>query len=121
MAPGKSSLHSSCEGERGISLESQEGNQASRRIEGEISRSVSSCSRKTWFLLPCDGDLRELLRVPMGSQEYFGVWRALSGLHWGGCYGRGPHLELRRKPQVSYPVLTWDSGCVFHFKQGVRS
>ena len=36
VAPGKFSLHLSCEGERGIALESRQGNQASRRVEGGI-------------------------------------------------------------------------------------
>ena len=34
VAPGKSSLHSSCDGKRGIALESRQGNRASRHIEG---------------------------------------------------------------------------------------
>ena len=50
------------------------------------------------FLSNCDSDLRELLMVPMGSQEYFLAVRGL----WGflqGCYnGRGPHLELWQEP-----------------------
>ena len=96
VAPGKSSLHLSCEGERGIALESRQGNRASRRVEGGISRSFLSCIRKPWVPSTCDGDLRELLMVPMGSQEYCGVGRGLLGLHWGRCNGRGPHLELRR-------------------------
>ena len=41
VAPGKSSLHSTCEGERGIVLESWQGNRASRCGEGGISRSIS--------------------------------------------------------------------------------
>ena len=49
---------------------SQQGNQASRLIEGEISMSFSCCGKKPWVPLTCDGDLRELLCVPMGSQEY---------------------------------------------------
>ena len=73
VAPGKSSLHSSCEGEYEIALESRQGNRTSRRVEGWISRSFSSCGRKPWVSSTCDGDLRELLMVPMGSQEYFGV------------------------------------------------
>ena len=59
--------------------------------------------------------------VPLGSQEYCGVGRGLSGLPWGQCNGRGPHLELRQEPRGFSPVLMWVSGCVFHFKQGVRS
>ena len=37
---------------------------------------------KPWVPSTCDGDLTELLRVPMGSQEYCGVGMGLSGLHW---------------------------------------
>ena len=76
MAPGKSSLHSSFEGDSGIALESQQGNQGSRRFEGGISRSFSSCDRKPCVPWTCDGDLRELLRVPIGSLEYCGVGRS---------------------------------------------
>ena len=43
----------------------------------------------------------------MGSQEYCGFVRGPSGLHLVCCNGRGPHLELRREPKVSSPVLTW--------------
>ena len=120
-AAGKSSLYSRCEGERGIALESQQGNRASRRIEGGILRSFSRCGRKPCIPSTCDGDLKELLRVPMGCQEYCRVGRGLSGLHWVWCNERGPHLELRRDPQGSFPVLMWVSGCVYHFKRGVRS
>ena len=59
--------------------------------------------------------------MPKGSQEYCGDGRGLSGLHWGRCNGRGPHLELRWEPQGSSPVLMWVSVCVCRFKQGVRS
>ena len=120
MAPVKPSLHSSFEGERGIAIESRQGNWASSRVEGGISRSFSSCGRKLWVPSSCDGDLRELLMVPMGSQVYCGVGRGLSGLHWVWCNGRGPHLKLRWEPQDSSPVLTLISDCVCHFKQGVR-
>ena len=118
---GKLNLHSSCEGECGSALESQQGNQASIHVEGGISRSFSSCGRKLWVPSSCDGDLRELLMVPMGSQESFRVVRGLLGFLWGQCNGRGSHLQLRQEPQVSSPVLTWISGCVCSFKQGVRS
>ena len=70
VAPGKSSLLSSFKGERGIAVESRQGFQASRRIEGGILRSFSSCSRKPWVPWTCDGNLRWLLMVPMGSQGY---------------------------------------------------
>ena len=110
VAQGKSSLHSSCEGERSISLESRQGNLVSRHVEGGISRSFLSCGRKPWVTSTCDGDLRELLMVPMASQEYTGVGRGLLGLHWGRSNGKGPLLELRQEPQVSSPVLTWVMG-----------
>ena len=119
VAPGKSSLHSTCEGERGIFLESWQGNRASRCVEGGNSRSFSSCGRKPWVPSNCGGDLRELLMVPMGSQVYCGVWRGLLGLHWVWCNGRGPHLEFRREPQCSSPALMWVSRCVCYFKQEV--
>ena len=79
MAPGKFTLHSSCEGEHNIALKSQQGNQASICIQGEISRSFWSSSRKPWLPSICDSDLREVLRVFMGSQEYCGV----GGASWG--------------------------------------
>ena len=73
VVPGKSSLHSTCEGERGIALNSLQGNPASRRAEGAFSSSFSSCGRKPWVSSTCDGDLRELLIVPIGSQESSGL------------------------------------------------
>ena len=121
VAPGMSSLHSSCEGERSIALESRQGNWASRRVEGGILRSFSSCGRKPWVPSTCEADLRGLLMVPMGSKEYCEVGRVLSGIHWSRYNGRGPHLELSWESQGSSPVLTWVSGCVCHFRQGVRS
>ena len=121
VAPGQSSLHSSCEGERGIALESWQGNRASRFVEGGISTSFSSCRRKPWVPSTCFGDLTEPLMAPMGSQEYCGVGMGLPGLNWGRGKVRGPHLKLRWGPQASSPVLTSVSGCVCHFKQGGRS
>ena len=84
LSCGPREVHSPLElrGERGIALESRQGNRASRRIEGGILRYFSSCGRKPWVSSTCDGDLREVLRVPMGSQEYCGVGKGLSGLHW---------------------------------------
>ena len=82
VAPEMSSLISSCKGEPSIALQSRQGNRTSGRIEGEILRTFSSCGRKPWVHSPSDGDLRELLRVPMGSQEYCGTGKVLSELHW---------------------------------------
>ena len=120
LAPGKSSLHSNCESERGIALELCRGTGPQDALKS-ILEVFLQWGRGPWVSSTCDGDLRELLRVPMGSQEYCCVGRGLSGLHWVWCNGRGPHLKLRWKHQVSSPVLTWVSGCVCHFKQGVRS
>ena len=94
MAPGKFSLHSSCEGEHGIALESWQGNQASRGLEGVISRSFSSCGRKPWVPSTCDGDLREHLRVPMGSQEDCGVGEGNRDCSLGPAAKEGPHLSM---------------------------
>ena len=121
MSIGRSSVHSSSEGECGNALKSRQWNWASRLVEGGISRSFSSCGSKPCVQSTSDGDLSELLRVPMGSQEYCGVGRGLSGLQYLWCNGRGPHLELRWELQCSSPVQTWVLGCVCHFKQGVRS
>ena len=73
MALGNFSLLSSWEGEHGVVLQSRQGNWASRCIEGGISRSFWSCSRKPWLPSTCDSDLREILRVFMVNQEYCGV------------------------------------------------
>ena len=73
MAPGKFSLHSSWEGEHGIAVESRQGNWASRYVQGGISRSFWSCSRKPWLPWTCENDLMELLREFMGRQKYCGV------------------------------------------------
>ena len=70
VAPGKSSLHSICEGVQGIALQARQGNRASRRIERGIARSFLRCGRKPSVPSTCDGDLWELLRVPMESQVY---------------------------------------------------
>ena len=102
VAPGKSSLHSSCKEELGIALESWQGNWASRHVEGGIWRSFLSCCRKPCVHSTSDCDLIEILMEPMRSQEYCGVGRGLSGLHCGRCNGRRPHLELRQEPQVLF-------------------
>ena len=105
----------------GLYMPFQTGSQVWTCVEEWNSAFLSSCGRKPCVPSTCDGDFRELLRVPMGSQEYCGVGRGLSGFHWVWCNGRGPHRDLKWEPQGSSPVLTWVSGCVCHFKQGVRS
>ena len=106
VVPGKSGLHACGEGELIIALESWEGNRASRHVEEGLSRSLLSCGRKPRVPSTCACDLRELLRLPLRSQEYCGVGRGLLGLHWVWCNGREPHLEWRQEPQVSSPFLT---------------
>ena len=123
VAPGKFSLHSSCKGEHCIALESWQGNRASICFEGGISRSFWSCSRKPWLPSTCDSDLREFLRVFMGSQEYCGVggdsWDCTGvgakeeGLisSWGG--ENGALLDLWWETQCSSRVgtgISWTSG-----------
>ena len=120
VAPGKSGLHVSGEGEHVIALESWFGNPASRRIEAGLSRSFSGCGRKPWVPSTCAGDLRELLRVPLRSQGYCGFGRGLWGLHGVWCNGRGPHLELRQEPQGSSPFLTPIAGSLQSWDSRVR-
>ena len=90
-------------------------------IEFHISRSFSSCGRKSWVPWTSDGDLWELLLVPMGSQEYCGFGRSLLGLHCGRCNSRDLHLDLRQEPQGSYPFLTSISGYLQNWNRGVMS
>ena len=87
MAPGKSGLHVHGEGVRVISIEPWKQIRASRHVEVGLSRSFSHCGRKPWVPSTCAGDLMELLQVPLRSQEYCGVGRGLSGLHWVWCNG----------------------------------
>ena len=50
--------------------------------------------------------------VPLRSQGTCGGGRGLSGLHWGWCIGRGPHLPLRQEPQGSSDFrLRWQGPC----------
>ena len=103
VAPGKSSLHLSCEERLGIALESRQSNRASIHDEGGISRSFLSCGRKLWGPSSCQGDLRELLLVPIGIQESFHVVRGISGFLWCRYNGRGPHLLFNWEIRV--PLL----------------
>ena len=78
-------------------------NRASRRFEESISRSFSTCGRKSWVPSTCAGDYRELLRVPLRRQGYCGVGRGLSGLQWFGAMEEGEYslegLMLKLKLQ----------------------
>ena len=121
VASRKSSVHLSCKGERGIALESRQGNQASIRKKGAISMCFSSCElrQEIWVPLSCDRDLTEPLILSLASQESFRVVRGLSGFLSSWCRGLGPHPELRLETQDSSPVLTWISGFLWRFPWGV--
>ena len=56
----------------------------------------------------------------MESQEYCGVGRGLSDLHWVWCNERGPHLELRWEPQCSSRFLTSITGSLQSWNRRVR-
>ena len=108
VVPGKSGLHARGEGERVIALASWQGTRASRCVRNlEV---LSSRGRKPRVPSTSACDLRELLRLPLRSQGYCGVWRGLSGLHWVWYNGREPHLEWRQEPQCSSPFLTTIAG-----------
>ena len=110
MALGKSGLHAHCEGERVIALESWKVYRASRTVKEGLSRCFLGHGSKPWVPSTSAGGLRELLSVPLRSQGYPGVGRALSGLHWVWCNRRGPHLEWRQEPQGSAPDFL-EAGC----------
>ena len=103
MAPGKSSLHSSCEVEHNIALHSLQGNVGSRHLEGGITKSFSSCGRKPWVSSTCVGDLRELLIVPIGSQEYCRHRRGLSDSTGSGAMEE--HLISSCGGNLRFPLL----------------
>ena len=58
--------------------------------------------------------------MPLRSQGYCGVGRALSGLHWVWCNGRGPHLQLKQEPQASSPLKTPNTGSLHSWDRRVR-
>ena len=120
-APGKSSLHLSCDGEHGISLKSWSGNQATRRDEDGLLRFFSGCGSKPWVPSTSAGSLNELFRVPIKSWGYCGVRRGLLGLHWVWCSGGGPHLELRQEPQSSSAFMTSIAGSLQRWNCRVRT
>ena len=68
----------------------------------------------------CAIDLRQLLKVPLRSQGYCDVGKALLGHNWVCCNGRRPHLEWRQVPQVSFPFLTPITGSLQSWVRRVR-
>ena len=67
-----------------------------------------------------DGDLRDPLVGLQGGPVSLRVSRSPLGFHSSGCWGRGPHLEVRQEPQVSSPGPTWISGFLWGDDRGVR-
>ena len=57
------------------------------------------------FLSSCDGDLREPLGLPQGSQASFRVARGTAGFFLSRCCGMQPRLELRQETQGSSSVV----------------
>ena len=106
--------------EGGISLETLQRKRDSSCIEGKISRFFSSLAANLGFLLSYDRDLRDPLLGPQESPVAMRVARGLLGFLCSRCLSRGPHLELRREPQGSSPVLTWISRFLRSFHRGVR-
>ena len=93
---------------------------ASRTIKEGLSRCFLGYGSKPWVPSTSAGGLRELLSVPLRSQGYPGVGRALSGLHWVWCNRREPHLEWRQEPQGSSPFLTLIAGSLQSWDRRVR-
>ena len=75
---------------------------------------------KLQFPSSYDGDLRDTLVWPQESPVSMRVARGLSGFLSSRYRVLGAHLELRWKPQVSSPVLTWSSAILWSFHRGVR-
>ena len=70
------------------------------------------------FISGCDGNLREPLMLPQGSQTCFQVARGTSGF-FSSCHrGIGPHLELKWEIQVCSPVVTGILGFLLSFIRG---
>ena len=141
VASGKSSLHLSCEDECRSAVVSQQGNQASNRMERGISRCFSSCSRKCVhsFELPrgpqgtshcaywkpgilsnCEGPLR----IPLGLVQ----WRRASSPVEVGTSGflscsdvdLGVCLPFQTGSQVLNCVKAWNSALLSSCKRGFR-
>ena len=123
-------------------LKLHKGSQASFRVSSENSRLLLRHCRVKWphlrlmgeshgfslfaegslvFLLSYDGDLREPLMLPQGSQPSFQVSSVTSGNLSSLCRGIGPHLELRWETQGSSPVETGISGFLSTFNRGDRN
>ena len=71
-------------------------------LRGE-SHGVSRVLAGSFVLLSsCDGDCREPLVLPQGSQASFQVASGTSGILLNHCRGIDPHLELKQETQCSF-------------------
>ena len=120
VASGKSSLLLSCQGERGIALESLQGTQDSSCIVGGISWCFSSCGGNIGVHPELQLALREPFMVPQESQASFPVVMGTSGFLSRCCREIWPHVELTRETQGSSPVVTGIVGFLSNFSRGVR-
>ena len=75
---------------------------------------------KLQFLSSYDSDLRDPLVWPQESPVSMRVARGLSGFLSSRYRVLGAHLELRWKPQVSSPVLTWILGFLWNLSREVK-
>ena len=128
IASGKSSLHSSCEGELEISLQ---GKYTSSRLLSRNSLFLSSGNRdlgvvftvhpgiqassqveakNSALLLSCDGYLLEPIEWPKGSQASCGVLREVSGLLSRPCRKR--RASSRDDWGISWFLLSCGTTCV---------
>ena len=80
------------------------------------SRIFSSCGRCSRLTTGTSGTRSGWLRKGQSPCEFLG---GLSGFLSSQHRGRGPYLELRPEPQVSSPVLTWNSVFLWSFHRGV--
>ena len=69
------------------------------------------------FLSGYNGDLREPLMLPQGSQPSFQVANVTLGYLSSSCRGIRLHLELRQETQGSSPVATEISGILSSFNR----
>ena len=72
------------------------------------------------FVLSFNGDLREPLMLPQGSQVFQVASGTLVFLKIC-CRGIGPHLYLRWETHGTSPVSTWISGFHVEFHQGSQA
>ena len=83
-----------CDGELGVPLESQQGNWASSPVEVGNSGLISGFSRKSGFLLSCDGETWGSSRVVTGESDLSSGGEEL-----------GFPLELQQGSQASSQVV----------------